>query len=663
MVQENIMERRAIPDLLNKKYYIPEYQRGYRWEEKQVLDLLNDLYTFFSGDSKGQFYCLQPIVVKKTMIEGEEWLEVIDGQQRLTTLLILMRVFDQLNAPKFGKPTMHGYTIHYATRPKMQNIFDTISITADADNNVVIDDAKNEWAKYIDSLYIYNAAKTILAWFIADNARVNIYGSHFYSPIDCDPKRKPVQVVWYETYENKDPHDIFNRMNSLKVGLSCSELLRSIFLSSCTQFNLGKTDDLSESLRIEVRNERFQQRQSSINEKWDEIEQHMRDKSFQAFLTSRNFTDRNAINLLFDLISGKYTSKRVNSQYTKLNKEDELYTYLYLKKMVDDDKDAWATWQKILNIYEKLLYWYHDRDLYHRTGLLNAIAEKGQEDDVICILLSEQQSKTALRNKVITMIQESMTLPENKELRQPIEKLSQLSYDNNVHYKYIKQLLLLHNVETSRLQTSGEFFSFNSFRYTKDNRPKVWTLEHIHAQNSDCLPETNKESWYEWIRYNCESMKKLTLGDPKLIKTQASIIAQLEKDSAENENGEPHCKTTKYTFENIKDLFDSVANFYASLDALADRAKPMHQLSNMALLDLGQNAMVGKSPFEVKRQMISNQIADNVYYPICTQKVFLKLYNCESMQIHSWSQRDRELYFEDMKGKLKLYIAEDAFNQ
>jgi uncharacterized protein with ParB-like and HNH nuclease domain len=37
MAQENIMERRAIPDLLNKKYYIPEYQRGYRWEEKQVL--------------------------------------------------------------------------------------------------------------------------------------------------------------------------------------------------------------------------------------------------------------------------------------------------------------------------------------------------------------------------------------------------------------------------------------------------------------------------------------------------------------------------------------------------------------------------------------------------------------------------------------------------
>ena len=54
---DNYMIRRAIPDLLNKKYYIPEYQRGYRWEKTQVLDLLQDLYAFFIGDTKGQFYC------------------------------------------------------------------------------------------------------------------------------------------------------------------------------------------------------------------------------------------------------------------------------------------------------------------------------------------------------------------------------------------------------------------------------------------------------------------------------------------------------------------------------------------------------------------------------------------------------------------------------
>lgn len=655
------MQRKAIPELLNKKYYIPEYQRGYRWEDKQVLNLLDDLDTFFSGDTKGQFYCLQPIVVKEVTIDNEKWLEVIDGQQRLTTILILMKVFDQLNAPKFGLPKTHSYTIRYATRPSIQNIFDTISITSEpSTNKAVIDESKNQWPGMIDSLYIYNAAKTILNWFMDEQPRIFRYGQYFYNTVNSGDKS--VQVVWYETNEDKDPHDIFNRMNSLKVGLSCSELIRSIFLSSCTKFNLGTFDGLSDSLKLEVEKERFQQKQSSINEKWDEIEQQMRDESFQSFLTSRNIKSRNAIDLLFDLVSGKYASnKPFNSN---LNKEDELYTYLYIKNMVDVDGDAWTTWLSILNVYEKLLFWYHDRDLYHRIGFLNTIAATGHEDDAVYTLLAERKGKIALRNKVVSMIKEAMILPENKETHQPIEKLSQLSYDNNIHYNYIKRLLILYNVETSRIQTSSEFFDFDKFRYTADKKHKIWTLEHIHAQNSDCLPETNKDSWYEWIVFNRDSLKKLVLGDPNLEKQRISLVDQLERDSAvNNEKQEPYCKSIKYTFENIKELFDDVANFYTQLDAKADKAKPMHQLSNMALLDLGQNAMVGKSPFEVKRQIISNQIADNKYYPICTQKVFLKLYDKESMQIHSWSQRDRELYLEDMKQKLTEYLPNNSFIQ
>ena len=72
---------------------IPEYQRGYRWEKTQVLDLLQDLYAFFIGDTKGQFYCLQPIVVKEKQMNNELWYEVIDGQQRLTTIRIIMQIY------------------------------------------------------------------------------------------------------------------------------------------------------------------------------------------------------------------------------------------------------------------------------------------------------------------------------------------------------------------------------------------------------------------------------------------------------------------------------------------------------------------------------------------------------------------------------------------
>ena len=62
---ENIIDRYAIPDLLGKNFFIPDYQRGYRWDKKQIFQLLSDLYLFFKPSGKGSFYCLQPVIVKK----------------------------------------------------------------------------------------------------------------------------------------------------------------------------------------------------------------------------------------------------------------------------------------------------------------------------------------------------------------------------------------------------------------------------------------------------------------------------------------------------------------------------------------------------------------------------------------------------------------------
>ena len=168
--------------------------------------------------------------------------------------------------------------------------------------------------------------------------------------------------------------------------------------------------------------------------------------------------------------------------------------------------------------------------------------------------------------------------------------------------------MLLYNVETTRLQKEGNFFSFDRFRYNykmvngkEERADKTWTLEHIHAQNSDCLPEKKKDSWYEWIVCNKEALKKMSLGSPELTQEQKNIIEALERD-------EPICCSKTYGYDKIKALFDDVARFYDLLDAKADKAVAVHQLSNMTLLDLEQNAMVGKSPFEVKRQLICNEI-------------------------------------------------------
>ena len=81
-------------------FKIEAYQRGYRWGEDEVTHLLNDINEI----AIAQKYCLQPIVVKN--VNGAY--ELIDGQQRLTTLFLIMKylkAFVDIN-----------YSIEYSTR-------------------------------------------------------------------------------------------------------------------------------------------------------------------------------------------------------------------------------------------------------------------------------------------------------------------------------------------------------------------------------------------------------------------------------------------------------------------------------------------------------------------------------------------------------------------
>ena len=52
------------------KFFIPDYQRGYRWEETEVSDLMKDLLAFYVAykENKEKSYSLQPLVVKKGII-------------------------------------------------------------------------------------------------------------------------------------------------------------------------------------------------------------------------------------------------------------------------------------------------------------------------------------------------------------------------------------------------------------------------------------------------------------------------------------------------------------------------------------------------------------------------------------------------------------------
>ena len=99
-LKENKLHPILVGDLLKQQegqpvynFYIPSYQRGYRWDKDQITDLLEDIYDFIYI-TKGDKYCLQPIVVKKMK---DQRYEVLDGQQRLTTIFILLNCIKKYN--------------------------------------------------------------------------------------------------------------------------------------------------------------------------------------------------------------------------------------------------------------------------------------------------------------------------------------------------------------------------------------------------------------------------------------------------------------------------------------------------------------------------------------------------------------------------------------
>ena len=79
----------SIDKLMGRTFFVPGYQRGYRWGRQEVEALLNDLWEFYlqTDGEKNVFYCLQPIVLYKDEQAREN---LLDGQQRLTTIYLLL---------------------------------------------------------------------------------------------------------------------------------------------------------------------------------------------------------------------------------------------------------------------------------------------------------------------------------------------------------------------------------------------------------------------------------------------------------------------------------------------------------------------------------------------------------------------------------------------
>ena len=121
--RKNTIKETAVGKLLGMNFFIPGYQRGYRWTEQQVNDLLNDINEF--EPKNGSWYCLQPLVVMKKDGKDEKW-EVIDGQQRLTTIYLILEYLEKDTKKAESAEQKKTYSIEYETRKGSKEFLENI---------------------------------------------------------------------------------------------------------------------------------------------------------------------------------------------------------------------------------------------------------------------------------------------------------------------------------------------------------------------------------------------------------------------------------------------------------------------------------------------------------------------------------------------------------
>lgn len=579
---------------LRSSFFIPDYQRGYRWGRHNVRQLLNDI-----RDSKGVYY-LQPIVVCKHNHMEEEKKEydydIIDGQQRLTTLLIVYKglesIYNMLDSNPMGFNILSkdevecGFCLSYQTRNDSEDFLNSIK-----------DKTLAEAREFADFLYMYHAYQEVYTWFKENSSYIaNIAKS----------LKERVFLIWYEVNANEDKaRQIFENLNIGKIRLTNAELIKAIFLSQTNS-------------RISV------QEQNVIGQQWDEIERRLHDKVLWSFLTKKSEEQyATRIELLFDMVSKKKDKER-----------DEYYTFLYFDKLLKD-KNQKEEWEKIYIQYLKLLDWFGDNEYYHKIGYLVSVGPSDTLQKLYTESMDGEMTNSSFKASLDKKIKDTLSF---KKMR-----IEHLSY--NEDYSDVTKLLTLFNVITTyNLNDETQKYPF----YLHNTVKGGWSIEHIHAQQSE--PINDIEPRKNWVRLHSSSLQRY-LSVRKAEDASKEEIAKIEalgtrmNDYLEKEN----IQTQNY--------FNSISKEYSEVVVSKLDIEYKDLLGNLALLGKYDNSVLNNSTFDVKREIITKELSAISYIPICTQHVFLKKYTpSDRNNLFFWGDDDRVAYVNEIKSVLGDYL-------
>ena len=624
--RENTIKETAVAELLRMNFFIPGYQRGYRWTEQQVNDLLNDIKEFKSENNS--WYCLQPLVVMKN--KDEKW-EVIDGQQRLTTIYLILACLGVTDK----------YTIEYETRKGSKGFLENISEKAE-------DEAKGN----IDFFYMHKAYETINNFFEEKKNQEDFK----------DKLLNNVKFIWYEIDKGENPVTVFTRLNMGKIPLTNAELIKALFLN---RSNFGAGEGKNETLRL---------RQQEIASEWDTIEYTLQNDEFWLFLNQPGDKRPTRIDFIFDLICEQ--DALVSENKKDLQNDigtDEYRTFRYFSNYFgfDVSDKLIACWKEVKKYFRIFSEWYNDLELYHYVGYL---IEQGETVDS---LVKEWGSKKT-REEFITGIKGKI----KESLKNCLDLNKEYETQGNPKTQ-CRPLLLLHNIQTvinqNKQMENSKYglatfykFPFHLFKLEK------WDVEHIDSNTENDLSDIKEQK--EWLKCvlvmfpeKTEDKKDSNDKNKDLREEIKMFIKEIE--NSKNNEGTVNTDNEKTGFEGLKEKIISQVH---SQNRLSDAEKNM--VWNFTLLDAHTNRSYGNSIFPVKRRVIIGkdqgilyEVDENLevkettgkiaFIPLVTKNVFLKYYNPNVNNLKEWTKEDAESYKNNILETLKEFGVKDSLSE
>nr|WP_297708205.1 DUF262 domain-containing protein [uncultured Butyrivibrio sp.] len=455
----NQIELREINKLIKEKFFIPTYQRGYRWDDRQVTDLLNDVYEFMgkANIQNGEFYCLQPIVVKK---KDNGAFEVIDGQQRLTTIMIIQKYLEK-----------RTYSISYASREGSEEFLENIAEHAENEESEMSN-------RNIDYFFMAKAFCTVKDWFesLIEEKEEYSLPDEFSTYL-----LKYCKVIWYEVEDSADSESIFTRLNIGKIPLTNAELIKALFLRKSNFETVG---------------DKIYLRQLEIANEWDSIENKLQDDKVWYFINPDYANPlETRIEYIFDVIADKGS------------KDGENYTFISFSERMEEESIV-EIWEQIKSYYRIILEWYEDQELFHLIGFLASSRANVTVRELLDVYFENEYKKSEFEDYI------------NERIREYFDGvvLEELSYEDSWDQRYIRDVLLLFNVITVMNKSSA----YSRFPFDSYNK-KQWSLEHIHAQSAEGIGNS-RELWISWIDEHLASFRQFTDSKyKKVVKTLEKV--------------------------------------------------------------------------------------------------------------------------------------------